>query len=135
MNTVDKYNLQQAELLVKNCKNLNKDLVNRFSAHALIEIGKDVVENNANCDFSLLVPKYLAELRSQLQYAHEEQKELLQNYLEDDCEYSPEMIAKMTPRQKVKNWLEWNGIQGFTDDILDVVSAAYGIILEPDLNR
>lgn len=135
MNIVDKYNLQQAELLVKNCKNLNKDLVNRFSAHALIEIGKDVVENNANCDFSLLVPKYLAELRSQFQYTHEEQKELLQNYLEDDCEYSPEMIAKMTPRQKVKNWLEWNGIQGFTDDILDVVSAAYGIILEPDLNR
>lgn len=89
MNTVDEYNLQQAELLVKNCKNLNKDLVNHFSAHALIEIGKDVVENNANCDFSLLVPKYLAELRSQLQYAHEEQKELLQNYLEDDCEYSP----------------------------------------------
>lgn len=135
MNTVDEYNLQQAELLVKNCKNLNKDLVNHFSAHALIEIGKDVVENNANCDFSLLVPKYLAELHSQLQYTHEEQKELLQNYLEDDCEYSPEMITKMTPRQKVKNWLEWNGIQGFTDDILDVVSAAYGIILEPDLNR
>ena len=135
MNTVDKYNLQQAELLVKNCKNLNKNLVNHFSAHALIEIGKDVVENNANCDFSLLVPKYLAELRNQLQYTHAEQKELLQNYLEDDCEYSPEMIAKMTPRQKVKNWLEWNGIQGFTDDILDVVSAAYGIILEPDLNR
>lgn len=135
MNTVDEYNLQQAELLVKNCKNLNRDLVNHFSAHALIEIGKDVVENNANCDFSLLVPKYLAELRSQLQYTHEEQKELLQNYLEDDCEYSPEMIAKMTPRQKVKNWLEWNGIQGFTCDILDVVSVAYGIILEPDLNR
>lgn len=135
MNTVDEYNLRQAELLVKNCKNLNKDLVNHFSAHALIEIGKYVVENNANCDFSLLVPKYIAELRNQLKSTHEDQKELLQNYLEDDCEYSPEMIAKMTPRQKVKNWLEWNGIQGFTDDILDVVSAAYGIILEPDLNR
>ena len=74
-------------------------------------------------------------MRSQLQYTHEEQKELLQNYLEDDCEYSSEAIAKMTPRHKVKNWLEWNGIQGFTDDILDVVSAAYGIILEPDLNK
>lgn len=131
MNIVDEYNLQQAELLVKNCKNLNEDLVNHFSAHALIEIGKDVIENNADC----YVLKYLAELRSQLQYTHEEQKELLQNYLEDDCEYSPEAIAKMTPRQKVKNWLEWNGIQGFTNDILDVISAAYGIILEPDLNR
>ena len=135
MNTVDEYNLQRAELLVKNCENLNKDLVNHFSAHALIEIGKHVVENNANCDFSLLVPKYLAELHIQLQYTHEEQKALLQNYLEDDREYSPEAIAKMTPRQKVKNWLEWNIIQGFTDDILDVVSAAYGIILEPDLNK
>lgn len=135
MNTVDEYNLLRAELLVKNCKNLNKDLVNHFSAHALIEIGKDVVENNANCDFSLLVPKYIAELHIQLQYTHGEQKALLQNYLEDDCEYSPEAIAKMTPRQKVKNWLEWNGIQGFTNDILDVVSAAYNIILEPDLNK
>ena len=44
-------------------------------------------------------------------------------------------IAEMSPRQKVKNWLEWNGIQGFTDDILDVVSAAYDIMLEPYLNR
>ena len=41
----------------------------------------------------------------------------------------------MTPSQKVNAWLIWNGIQGFTDDILDAVSAAYGIILEPDLNR
>ena len=135
MNTVDKYNLQRAELLVKNCKNLNKDLVNRFSAHALIEIGKDVVENNVDCDFSLLVPKYLAELRIQLRSTHENQKDLLQNCLCNDCEYPLEVVAEMTPRQKINNYLIWNGIQGFTDDILDVISAAYDIILEPDLNR
>ena len=41
----------------------------------------------------------------------------------------------MTPRQKINNYLLWNGIKGVTDDILDAVSAAYGIILEPDLNR
>lgn len=135
MNTVDEYNLQQAELLVKNCKNLNKDLVNHFSAHALIEIGKYVVENNANCDFSLLVPKYLAELRNQLKSTHEDQKELLQNCLYHNCGFPLNIIAEMTPRQKINNYLIWNGIEGFTDDILDVVSAAYGIILEPDLNR
>lgn len=108
MNTVNKYNLQRAELLVKNCKNLNKDLVNRFSAHALIEIGKDIVENNADCYFSLLVPKYFAELCIQLRSTHEDQKDLLQNCLCNDCEYPLEVVAKMSPRQKVKNWLEWH---------------------------
>ena len=137
MNTVDKYNLQQAEFLTEIVKNLNlnKDLVNHFSAHALIEIGKDVIENNADCDFLLLVPKYLAELRNQLRSTHEDQKKLLQGTLEGDCKCPLKVIAEMTPRQKINNYLIWNGIKGFTNDILDVISAAYGIILEPDLNR
>ncbi len=63
------------------------------------------------------------------------QKKLLQDCLEGDCEYPLEVIAEMTPRQKINNYLIWNGIQGFTDDILDAVSAAYSIILEPDLDR
>lgn len=136
MDTLTKHQLQQAEFLVSIAKNnINSRLARHFSNHALFEIGKNIVENNANCDFSLLVPKYLAELRNQLKTTHENQKKLLQSCLECDCEYPLEVIAEMTPRQKVKNWLEFNGIQGFTDDILDVVSAAYGIILEPDLNR
>lgn len=131
MNTVDEYNLQQVELLVKNCEYLNKDLVNHFSARALIEIGKDVVENN-NID---IVTKCIESMENQLKSTHVDQKKLLQDCLEGNCGYSPEAIAKMTPRQKVREWLEYNGIIGFTDYILDVVSAAYGIILEPDLNK
>lgn len=135
MDTLAKHKLQQAEFLTAIAKNNNNSrLARHFSDHALLEIGKNVIENNANCDFSLLVPKYLAELRSQLQSTAEDQKKLLQETLEGDCEYPLEVIAEMTPRQKVNAWLIWNGIQGFTDDILDVVSAAYGIILEPDLN-
>lgn len=36
--------------------------------------------------------------------------------------------------KNINNYLIWNGIEGFTDDILDVISAAYSIILEPYLN-
>lgn len=135
MDTLDKLKLQQAEFLANLAKVKHENLTKHFSRHALIEIGKSVVENNEDCDFSLLTPKYLAELRSQLATTYQNQKTLLRETLECDCEYPLEVIAEMTPRQKVKNWLEWNGIQGFTDDILDIVSAAYGIILEPDLNR
>ena len=134
MDTLTKHQLQQAEFLVAIAKNnINSHLARHFSDHALLEIGKNVVENNANCDFSLLVPKYLAELRNQLKTTHKNQKKLLQDCLEGDCEYPLEVIAEMTPRQKVNALLIWSGIQGFTDNILDVVSAAYGIILEPDL--
>lgn len=134
MNTENKYNLLRATHLVSIVKN-STNLVNRFSDQALLEIGKDIVENNGDCDFNLLVPKCIASLKNQLKSTHEDQKKLLQDCLEGDCEYPLEVIAEMTPRQKVNAWLIWNGIQGFTDDILDAVSAAYGIILEPDLNR
>lgn len=136
MSTLSKHKLQQAEFLVAIAKNnTNSRLAKHFSDQALLEISKNTIENNADCDFSLLVPKYLAELRNQLKTTHEDQKKLLQNCLEGDCEYPLEVISEMTPRQKINNYLIWNGIEGFTDDILDAVSAAYGIILEPDLNR
>lgn len=135
MDTVDKYNLQQAKYLANLAKVEHGRLTKYFSDHALLEIGKSVVKNNGDCNLSLLVPKYLAELNNQLNSTREDQKELLQNYLECDCEYPLEVIAEMTPRQKINNYLIWNGIEGFTDDILDAISAAYGIILEPDLNR
>ena len=135
MDTVDKYNLQQAKYLANLAKVEHGRLTKYFSDHALLEIGKSVVKNNGDCNWSLLVPKYLAELNNQLNSTYEDQKELLQGTLEGECEYPLEVIAEMTPRQKVNAWLIWNGIQGFTDDILDAISAAYGIILEPDLNR
>lgn len=135
MDTLDKLKLQQAEILMNLAKAKPENLTRQFSNQALIEIGKNVVENNEDCDFSLLTPKYLAELRSQLKTTRKYQKKSLRDCLECDCEYPLEVIHEMTPRQKVNAWLIWNGIQGFTDDILNIVSAAYDIMLEPDLNR
>lgn len=113
MSTVDKYNLQQAKYLANLVKVEHGRLTKYFSDHALLEIGKSVVKNNGDCNLSLLVPKYLAELNNQLNSTYEDQKELLQGTLEGECEYPLEVIAKMTPRQKVNNYLIWNGIEGF----------------------
>ena len=132
-----KMNAAKVKVLVKNVKQEHSDLVANFSEHALAEIAKEeIIKDSCLLDDNLsLVDRCAATMRKQLKTTHVDQKELLQDCLESDCEYPLEVIAEMTPRQKISNWLEWNGICGFTDDILDVVSAAYGIILEPDLNR
>ena len=122
--------------LVKNIKRERPDLAMHFSEHALTEIAKEAIANSCFAGYiNSLTIECIASMENQLKTTHEEQKELLQNCLECDCEYPLEVIAKMTPRQKINNYLIWSGIEGFTDDILDAVSAAYGIILEPDLNR
>lgn len=126
-------------VLIKNIKKNAPDLAANFSEYALTKIAEEklstVHETTDYRTIDNLTSKCIASLKNQLETTHEDQKELLQNCLEGDCEYPLEVIAEMTPRQKVKNWLEYNGIQGYTDDILDIVSAAYGIVLEPDLNR
>lgn len=126
-------------VLINNIKKNAPDLAANFSEYALTKIAEDklstVHETTDYRTIDNLTSKCIASLKNQLETTHEDQKELLHDCLEGDCEYPLEVIAEMTPRQKVKNWLEWNGIQGFTDDILDVISAAYGIVLEPDLNR
>ena len=123
--------------LVKNIKRERPDLAAHFSEHVLTEIAKnEIIEDSSFAkDINSLTVKCIASMENQLKTTHEDQKKLLQDCLEGDCEYPLEVIAEMTPRQKVNAWLIWNGIQGFTDDILDAVSAAYGIILEPDLYR
>ena len=126
-------------VLINNIKKNAPDLAANFSEYALTKIAEEklntVHETTDYRTIDNLTSKCIASLKNQLETTHEDQKELLQNCLEDDCEFFRMEIAEMSPRQKVKNWLEWNGIQGFTDDILDIVSAAYGIVLEPDLNR
>ena len=124
-------------LLVKNIKRERPDLAEHFSEHTLTEIAKDKITNCSRFvnDIGPLTALCIVSLENKLKTTHKEQKEFLQNCLECDCEYPLEVIAKMTPRQKINNYLIWSGIEGFTDDILDAVSAAYGIILEPDLNR
>lgn len=131
MNTVN------VKALVKNIKRERPDLAMHFSEHALTEIAKDKITDNP-CfadDFGFLTARCIASMQNQLKTTHVDQKKLLQDCLEVDCEYPLEVIAEMTPRQKINNFLIWSGIDGFTDDILDTISAAYGIILEPDLNR
>ncbi len=134
MNTV------KVKALVKNIKRERPDLVASFSEHALAEIAKDKIVDNPRFsdNIGFLTARCIASMENQLKTTHEEQKEFLQNCLECecDCECPLEVIAEMTPlRQKINNYLIWNSIEGFTDDILDAVSAAYGIILEPNLNR
>lgn len=126
-------------VLINNIKKNAPDLAANFSEYALTKIAEEKLNTvHKTTDYRTidnLTSKCIASLKNQLETTHEDQKELLQNCLYNDCEFFQMEILEMTPRQKVKNWLEWNGIQGFTDDILDVVSAAYDIILEPDLNR
>lgn len=136
-----KTNTAEVAAIVKSIKQEHQNLATRFSEHALAEIAKkEIIKDSCFPDDDLsLVDRCALTMRKQLKTTHEYQKELLQGCLQCDCEYTLEVIAEMTPRQKISNWLEWNGSPGFTDnftdDILDVVSAAYGIILEPDLNR
>lgn len=134
---MDKMNAEEVKVLVKNVKQEHQNLATKFSEHALAKIAKEEIDKDLCLpdDNLSLVDRCVASMKNQLETTHEDQKELLQNCLYNDCEFFHMEIAEMTPYQKVKNWLEWNGIQGFTDDILDIVSAAYNIILEPDLNR
>lgn len=126
-------------VLIKNIKKNTPDLAANFSEYALTKIAEEklstVHETTDYRTINNLTLKCVASLENQLETTHENQKDLLQDCLEGDCEYPLEVIAEMTPRQKIKNWLEYHGIQGYTDDILDIVSAAYGVVLEPDLSR
>lgn len=130
-------NVVKMKALVKNIKRERPDLVASFSEHALTEIAKnEIIEDSSFANnINYLTARCIASMENQLKTTHKEQKEFLQNCLECDCDYPLEVIAKMTPRQKINNYLIWNGIEGFTYDILDAISAAYGIILEPDLDR
>ena len=134
---MDEMNAAKVKTLVKNVKQEHQNLATKFSEHALAEIAKEeIIKDSCLPDDNLsLVDRCAASMENQLETTLVDQKKSLQDCLDGDCEYPLEVIAEMAPRQKISNWLEWNGICGFTDDILDVVSAAYDIILEPDLNR
>lgn len=47
----------------------------------------------------------------------------LRAYLVDEVGYSEKYVAHMTDREMLDEWLVYNGICGFTDDILDVLEA------------
>ena len=133
---MNKMDAAKVKVLVKNVRQEHQNLTMHFSEHALTEIAKEeIIKDSCFPDDNLsIVDRCAMTMRKQLE-SHEDQKVLLQSCLYDDCNYPLEAIVKMTPRQKINNYLIWSGIEGFTDNILDAVSAAYGIILEPDLNR
>lgn len=49
-------------------------------------------------------------------------KEDLKDYLVYEAEYSERMVNEMSDYEILDAWLRYNGIIGFTDDIIDVVN-------------
>ena len=47
----------------------------------------------------------------------------LEEYLVDEAELDVDEVTEMTDRGLLESWLEYNGIIGFTDDIIDVLEA------------
>lgn len=58
-----------------------------------------------------------------------EKSELIQ-FLIEEAEYSEREVANMTNTELLDHWLEYYGICGWTDDIKDVVRAAFDVDLE-----
>lgn len=54
-------------------------------------------------------------------------KEELKNYLVDEAEYSIDEVNEMTDFELVDNWLAWQGIVDWTEDIIEVIKAAYDV--------
>lgn len=52
----------------------------------------------------------------------------LRDYLVTEAEYDIEEAENLTSFELVDAWLEWNGIIGFTADILEMVAAAYNLL-------
>lgn len=53
-------------------------------------------------------------------------KDELKDYLVDEAEYSREVVDGMSNFELVDSWLKWEGIIGFTEDIIDVVRHVFG---------
>lgn len=53
-------------------------------------------------------------------------KDELKDYLIDECEYSFEEVEEMSDYEMFDNYLTYNGIIGYTDDIVSVYKAAFG---------
>lgn len=52
------------------------------------------------------------------------------SYLVDEAEYSENEVAEMTNTELLDKWLEYNGICGFTEDIMKIVEVAFDVDLE-----
>ena len=50
----------------------------------------------------------------------------LKNELIDYCEFTEEEVDEMNRYEMVDEWLKYNGITGYTDDIIKMLSNATG---------
>lgn len=54
----------------------------------------------------------------------------LMEYLVEEAGYREDVVAEMTNTELLDHWLEHNGICGYTEDIKDVIEAAFDVDLE-----
>ena len=64
------------------------------------------------------VPEYIMEILRQ------------RRYLDEYDESEDEEILAMSGVDFLRNWLEWEGIIGYTDELLQVIEMAFGIDLQ-----
>lgn len=57
-------------------------------------------------------------------------KEKLKAYLIEEADYTEDCVDAMDAYDMLNAWLEWNGIIGWTSDIMDVVEAAFDVNLD-----
>lgn len=57
-------------------------------------------------------------------------KDELKQYLIDEAEYTESEVNEMDSTELLDSWLQYNDIIGYTDDIKDVIEAAFGVSLE-----
>ena len=50
----------------------------------------------------------------------------LEDFLMEEAEYSMERVKQMSRIDKLNAWLKYQGIIGYTDDILEVITALVG---------
>ena len=56
----------------------------------------------------------------------------LMKHLVEETEYSESEVAEMTNTELLDHWLEYNGICGYTEDIKDVIDAAFEVAVEAE---
>ncbi len=54
----------------------------------------------------------------------------LMEFLVVEAECNESEVAEMTNTELLDNWLMYNGIFGYTEDIKDVIEAAFNVDLE-----
>jgi hypothetical protein len=57
-------------------------------------------------------------------------KEDIKDFLIEEAEYSTERVEEFSNFQLFTAWLQYNGIIGYADDILDTIEAIYDVKLQ-----